>query len=81
MKILPARLRSWPPPFPPRRRTIGEPPDQSDHHHSAGGLSDIFMRVLGEELRNGSASRRRGNRPGGAMNTGTRACADSAPDG
>ena len=49
---------------------------------SAGGLSDVFMRALGEELRT-----RLGqpliieNRPGGAMNTGTRACADSAPDG
>ncbi len=49
---------------------------------SAGGLSDIFMRALGEELRT-----RWGqpliieNRPGGAMNLGTRACADSTPDG
>jgi tripartite-type tricarboxylate transporter receptor subunit TctC len=49
---------------------------------SAGGLSDIFMRALGEELR-----QRLGqpliieNRPGGAMNVGTRACADAAPDG
>ena len=49
---------------------------------SAGGLSDIFMRALGEELR-----QKWGqpliieNRPGGAMNVGTRACADSAPDG
>ena len=49
---------------------------------SAGGLSDIFMRALGEELRP-----KLGqpfiieNRPGGAMNVGTRACADSAPDG
>jgi len=49
---------------------------------SAGGLSDIFMRALGEELRP-----RLGqpfiieNRPGGAMNVGTRACADSPPDG
>jgi tripartite-type tricarboxylate transporter receptor subunit TctC len=49
---------------------------------SAGGLSDIFMRALGEELR-----QKWGqplvieNRPGGAMNTGTRACADSPPDG
>jgi tripartite-type tricarboxylate transporter receptor subunit TctC len=49
---------------------------------SAGGLSDIFMRALGEELRT-----RWGqpliieNRPGGSMNLGTRACADSAPDG
>jgi tripartite-type tricarboxylate transporter receptor subunit TctC len=49
---------------------------------SAGGLSDIFMRALGEELR-----KRLGqpivieNRPGGSMNVGTRACADAAPDG
>src|SRR5258707_12212477 len=49
---------------------------------SAGGLSDIFMRALGEELRT-----RWGqpliieNRPGGAMNLGTRAGADSTPDG
>jgi tripartite-type tricarboxylate transporter receptor subunit TctC len=49
---------------------------------SAGGLSDIFMRALGEELR-----QRWGqpliieNRPGGSMNLGTRACADASPDG
>ena len=49
---------------------------------SAGGLSDLFMRALGEELRV-----RTGqplivdNRPGGAMNVGTRACTESPPDG
>lgn len=49
---------------------------------SAGGLSDLFMRALGEELH-----RRWGqplvieNRPGGAMNVGTKACADAPPDG
>ncbi len=49
---------------------------------SAGGLSDIFLRALGEELR-----ARFGqpviveNRPGGGMNIGTRACAEAAPDG
>src|SRR3954452_9455619 len=49
---------------------------------SAGGLSDIFMRALGEELR-----QKWGhpliieNRPGGAMTPGTRACSDSAPEG
>src|SRR4029079_13576797 len=49
---------------------------------SAGGLSDIFMRALGEEWRP-----RWGqpliieNRPGGSMNLGTRACADAPPDG
>jgi len=49
---------------------------------SAGGLSDLFMRALGEELRV-----RLGqplivdNRPGGAMNVGTRGCAESPPDG
>jgi tripartite-type tricarboxylate transporter receptor subunit TctC len=49
---------------------------------SAGGTSDVFMRVLGEEAR-----KRWGqpivveNRPGGAMNVGGRACADAANDG
>jgi len=49
---------------------------------SAGGLSDIFMRALGEELH-----KKWGqpliieNRPGGSMNLGTRACADAPPDG
>jgi tripartite-type tricarboxylate transporter receptor subunit TctC len=49
---------------------------------SAGGISDIFMRALGEELR-----QRLGqpivieNRPGGMQNVGSRACADAPPDG
>jgi tripartite-type tricarboxylate transporter receptor subunit TctC len=49
---------------------------------SAGGTSDVFMRVLGEEVR-----KRWGqpivveNRPGGAMNVGGRACADAQNDG
>ena len=49
---------------------------------SAGGLSDIFMRALGDEL-----GKRMGttfvieNRPGGMQNLGTRACSDAPPDG
>jgi len=49
---------------------------------SAGGTSDIFMRVLSEELH-----KRLGqpviveNRPGGAFNIGARVCAEAAPDG
>jgi tripartite-type tricarboxylate transporter receptor subunit TctC len=49
---------------------------------SAGGLSDIFMRSLGEELRT-----RLGqpiiieNRPGGMQNVGARVCQDAPPDG
>src|SRR5665213_235342 len=49
---------------------------------SAGGLSDIFMRALGEELR-----KRLGqpivveNRPGGMQNVGAQVCQDSPPDG
>lgn len=49
---------------------------------SAGGTSDVFMRVLGEEVR-----KHWGqpivveNRPGGAMNVGGRACADAQNDG
>lgn len=49
---------------------------------SAGGISDIFMRIVGEEL-----NRRWGqplvieNRVGGQFNIGAKACADAAPDG
>jgi tripartite-type tricarboxylate transporter receptor subunit TctC len=49
---------------------------------SAGGLSDIFMRVLGEEMRP-----RLGqpliieNHAGGAGNIAARACSDAPPDG
>jgi tripartite-type tricarboxylate transporter receptor subunit TctC len=49
---------------------------------SPGGISDIFLRALGDEL-----SKRWGqnfiveNRPGGSQNVGTRACSESPPDG
>jgi tripartite-type tricarboxylate transporter receptor subunit TctC len=49
---------------------------------SAGGLSDVFMRALGEKL-----AARLGqpivveNRPGGAQMVGARVCQDAAPDG
>jgi tripartite-type tricarboxylate transporter receptor subunit TctC len=49
---------------------------------SAGGISDIFMRALGDELH-----KRWGqpivveNRPGGMQNLGARACAEAPPDG
>jgi tripartite-type tricarboxylate transporter receptor subunit TctC len=49
---------------------------------SAGGISDIFMRALGDEL-----LKRWGqpivveNRPGGMQNLGARACSEAAPDG
>jgi tripartite-type tricarboxylate transporter receptor subunit TctC len=49
---------------------------------SPGGISDVFMRALGEKLRE-----RLGhpivieNRPGGMQNVGARACQDWAPDG
>ena len=47
-----------------------------------GGISDIFMRAIGDELQ-----RRWGqpvvveNRPGGMQNIGVRACQDAPPDG
>jgi tripartite-type tricarboxylate transporter receptor subunit TctC len=49
---------------------------------SPGGISDVFMRALGDKL-----GARLGqlivveNRPGGAQMIGARACQDSAPDG
>jgi len=49
---------------------------------SPGGISDVFMRALGDKL-----GARLGqpivveNRPGGMQNVGARACQDSAPDG
>jgi tripartite-type tricarboxylate transporter receptor subunit TctC len=49
---------------------------------SAGGISDIFMRALGDEL-----NKRWGqpivieNRPGGMQNVGARACTEAPPDG
>jgi tripartite-type tricarboxylate transporter receptor subunit TctC len=49
---------------------------------SAGGTPDVFMRAIGEELRN-----RLGqplvieNRPGADFRIGARTCAESAPDG
>jgi len=49
---------------------------------SAGGISDIFIRIVGEELH-----KRWGqplvieNRSGGQFNIGARACADAVPDG
>src|SRR4029079_15263388 len=47
-----------------------------------GGGGDVFARLIGEEL-----AKRFGqpfvveNRPGGALNIGMRACAESPPDG
>jgi tripartite-type tricarboxylate transporter receptor subunit TctC len=49
---------------------------------SAGGTSDVFMRLIGDEI-----SKRWGqpivveNRPGGGMNIGGRACAEAPNDG
>src|SRR5262245_66600367 len=49
---------------------------------SAGGISDIFMRVLGEELHKSLGQPLiTDNRPGGAGNIAARACQDAAADG
>jgi tripartite-type tricarboxylate transporter receptor subunit TctC len=49
---------------------------------SAGGISDIFMRVLGEAMRDHLGQPLViENKPGGAGNIGGRACQDAAPDG
>src|SRR6187455_760349 len=49
---------------------------------SAGGISDIFMRVLGEELHKSLGQPLIiENRPGGQGNIAARACTEAAPDG
>ena len=49
---------------------------------SAGGISDIFMRVLGEELHKSLGQPLIiENKPGGAGNIGARTCTEAAPDG
>ena len=49
---------------------------------SAGGISDIFMRVLGEELHKSLGQPVIiENRPGGSGNIAARACQDAPPDG
>jgi tripartite-type tricarboxylate transporter receptor subunit TctC len=48
----------------------------------AGGGGDVFARLLAEELqKNFGQPFVVENRPGGGLNIGTRACAESAPDG
>jgi tripartite-type tricarboxylate transporter receptor subunit TctC len=49
---------------------------------SAGGISDIFMRVLGEGLHKSIGQPLIiDNRPGGAGNIAARACTEASPDG
>ena len=49
---------------------------------SAGGLSDIFARAVGEDIRKDWGQPLIvDNRPGGSQNVGTRACSDSTGDG
>jgi len=49
---------------------------------SAGGISDVFMRVLGDALRPSLGQPLIiENKPGGAGNNGARACQDAPPDG
>jgi tripartite-type tricarboxylate transporter receptor subunit TctC len=49
---------------------------------SAGGLSDLFMRALGEEFQKATGQPIIiENRPGGAGNIASRACTEAAPDG
>jgi tripartite-type tricarboxylate transporter receptor subunit TctC len=49
---------------------------------SAGGISDVFMRVLGDQLRTSLGQPLViENKPGGAGNNGARACAEATADG
>src|SRR5438128_11247821 len=49
---------------------------------SAGGISDVFMRALGDELlKRWHQPIVVENRPGGMQNVGARACTEAPPDG
>src|SRR5580658_1931509 len=49
---------------------------------SAGGLSDIFARAVGQQLqKDWGQPLIVDNRPGGSQNVGARACAQATPDG
>ena len=53
-----------------------------DRRIEPGGLSDIFMRALADELHKAMGQPFIvENRPGGAFNIGARACAEAPPDG
>ncbi|MFZ0607700.1 MAG: tripartite tricarboxylate transporter substrate binding protein [Xanthobacteraceae bacterium] len=73
--LIAAALPAWAQDYPTR-------PIRALTATSAGGTSDVFMRALGQEV-----AKRWGqtivveNRPGGAMNVGGEACAQSANDG
>ncbi len=65
-----------------RRRTIPNRPVRVIASSSAGGISDIFIRVSARSLhKQWGQPLVIENRPGGAFNIGTRACAEAAPDG
>jgi tripartite-type tricarboxylate transporter receptor subunit TctC len=71
----PAPAQTQPQPWPTRTVRIVIP-------LGAGGGGDIFARLLAEELQKKfGQSFIVENRPGGALNIGGRACAESAPDG
>ena len=66
----------------PPRRTYPNKPVRVIASSSAGGISDIFIRIVGDELhKNWGQPLVVENRPGGQFNIGAKACADAAPDG
>ena len=83
-------MRRWSPRFRPAARCgvicaaqdFPNKPVRVIASSSAGGISDIFIRIVGEELH-----KKWGqplvveNRPGGQFNIGAKACADAPPDG
>lgn len=77
-----AALLAWPVAALAQAQTYPAKPIRVIASSAAGGISDIFMRTLGEEL-----YKRWGqpviieNRPGGNFNIGSRACAEAPPDG
>src|SRR5262249_54214643 len=64
-----------------RPRTTLPVPSGSPFRSAPGGGGDVSTRALADELSKALRQPVVENRPGGALNTGTRACAESAPDG
>ena len=75
-------LPCWPSALPLPAQDFPDAPCGSSFRSAAGGGGDVFTRALADELQKAWGQPVVvENRPGGALNIGTRACAEAAPDG